>query len=97
MLLFIKCSREEARDEIVARLNTAEGVVWSDYKAKVKGYSLDAEVKFIRLCGVSPETSELDNKNGLYSLKVESSVVGSAAVVTTLVINARTTPKLLMK
>ena len=34
------------------------GVKWSGYGVKVKGYSLDAQVKFIRVLGVSPETEE---------------------------------------
>ena len=58
MLLFVRFSDENLRDSTVARLQSAEGVIWSDYKVKVKGYSLDAQVKFIRLLGVSPETGE---------------------------------------
>ena len=56
MLLFIRFSEEEFRDDIVANLQSAEGVIWSDYRVKVKGYSLDAQVKLIRLLGVSPDT-----------------------------------------
>ena len=57
MLLFIRFSEEKLRDETVAKLQSAEGVTWSgDYKVKVKRYSLDAQVKFIRLLGVSTET-----------------------------------------
>ena len=58
MLLFIKCSEERYRDEIVMKIQSEQGVVWSDYRVRVKGYSLDAQVKFIRLLGVSPETTE---------------------------------------
>ena len=58
MLLFIKFSEERWRDVVVERLQSEEGVTWSDYGVRVKGYSLDAEVKFIRLLGVSPETGE---------------------------------------
>ena len=42
----------------MARLQSPQGVIWSDYKVKVKGYSLDAQVKFVSLLGVSPETGE---------------------------------------
>ena len=37
--------------------------MWKDYGVTVKGYSLDAEVKFIRLLGVSPETGEDEIKS----------------------------------
>ena len=33
-----------------------------DYGVGVKGYSLDAEVKFIRVLGVSPETTKEEVK-----------------------------------
>ena len=56
MSSFIRFSEEEFRDDIVANLQSAEGVIWSDYRVKVKGYSLDAQVKLIRLLGVSPDT-----------------------------------------
>ena len=49
--------KEKFRDEAVARVQSAEGLTWTDYKVRVKGYSLDAQVKFIRLLGASPETS----------------------------------------
>ena len=42
----------------MAKIRSAEGLTWSDYKVKVRGYSLDAKVKFVRLLGVSPETGE---------------------------------------
>ena len=58
MLLFIRFSEDNFRDEILAKVQSAAGLVWSDYRVKVKGYSLDAEVKFVRLLGVSPETGE---------------------------------------
>ena len=58
MLLFIKFSEEGWRDAVVDRLQSVEGVTWGEYGVRVKGYSLDAQVKFIRLLGVSPETSE---------------------------------------
>ena len=37
-------------------------MTWCEYGVRVKGYSLDAEVKFIRLLGVSPETGEEEIK-----------------------------------
>ena len=44
------------------RLQSNEGVIWREYGVKVKGYSLDAEVKHFRVLGVSPETSAADIK-----------------------------------
>ena len=58
MLLFIRFSEDVFRDEVVAKIQSPAGLVWSDYRVRVKGYSLDAQVKFIRLLGVSPETGE---------------------------------------
>ena len=63
MLIFVRFSEEKLRDEIVTRLQSPAGVVWSDYKVKVKGYSLDAKVNTVRLLGVSPETGEGEIKN----------------------------------
>ena len=57
MLLFVKCSDDQIRDELVTRLQSPQGVVWMDYKVRVKGYSLDPGVKFIRLLGAGPQTS----------------------------------------
>ena len=37
-------------------------MIWTEYGVRVKGYSLYAEVKFIRLLGVSPETGEEEIK-----------------------------------
>ena len=56
MLIFVRFSEDRFRDHIAAKIRSSEGITWSEYKVKVKGYSLDAEVKFIRLLGVSPET-----------------------------------------
>ena len=55
MLLFVRFSDEQFRDDVVSRIQSSEGVIWTDYRVRVKGYSLDAQVKFIRLLGVSPE------------------------------------------
>ena len=62
MLLFIRFSDEQLRDDTVSRLQSTVGVTWTEYRVKVKGYSLDAQVKFIRLLGVSPETGEEEIK-----------------------------------
>ena len=70
MLLFIKCSEERWRDTLVAKVQSAEVLVWSEYGVKVKGYSLDAQVKFIRLLGVSPETVEEDIKKTFQELGI---------------------------
>ena len=58
MLLFVRFSEDRFRDEVIAKIQSAAGLIWSDYRVRVKGYSLDAQVKFIRLLGVSPETGE---------------------------------------
>ena len=55
MLLFVKFKEERLRDETVQRIKSPQGVIWTSYRVKVKGYSLDAEVKFVRLLGVSDE------------------------------------------
>ena len=68
MLLFMKFSEERLRDAIIARLQSSVGVKWSGYGVKVKGYSLDAQVKFIRVMGVSPETGEEEIKNTFQEL-----------------------------
>ena len=34
--------------------------MWSEYGVKVRGHSLDANVKVIRILGVSPETAAED-------------------------------------
>ena len=57
MLLFVKCCSDQIRDELVARLQSRQGVVWSEYGVRVKGYSLEPEIKFIRLLGAGPQTS----------------------------------------
>ena len=41
MLLFIRFSEEKFHEDIVAKLQSAEGVIWFDYRVKVKGYSLE--------------------------------------------------------
>ena len=61
MLIFVKFSNDQWRDNVVAKLQSAEGVIWKDYGVKIRGYSLDAEVKYFRLLGVSPETDAEDD------------------------------------
>ena len=60
MIMFIKFKTEEVRDQMVERLQT--GVFWTDYGVSVRGHSLDADVKLIRVLGVSPETTADDIK-----------------------------------
>ena len=43
----------------------AAGLSWSDYRVRVKSYSLDTQVKFIRLLCISPETVEEEIKRRL--------------------------------
>ena len=70
MLLFIKCSDEQGRNSLVEKVQSVEGVTWSEYGVRVKGYSLDAQVKFIRLLGASPETTEVQIKETFQSLEI---------------------------
>ena len=61
MIVFIKFKSEEIRDQMVDRLKT--GVLWTEYGVSVRGHSLDADVRLIRVLGVSPETSADDIKD----------------------------------
>ena len=70
MLIFIKMSEDKWRDILIDRIASPTGVVWKDYGVKVKGYSLDAEVKFIRVLGVSPETGEKDIRDTFHELGI---------------------------
>ena len=70
MLIFVKFSEEKWRDKVVEKLQSQEGIVWKDYGVKIKGYSLDAEVKFFRLLGVSPETGEDEIKETFKNLGI---------------------------
>ena len=63
MLLFVKFKPGGAREEVVARLQSDVGIKWSAYGVRLKGYSLDAQVKFIRLLGVPPETTKEEIKD----------------------------------
>ena len=58
MLLFVKFSSEVWRDAVMARVQSAGGVGWTAYRVKVRAYSLDAQVKSIKLLGVSPGSDE---------------------------------------
>ena len=62
MIIFIKFRSEVIRDQVVTRLQTMNGVLWTDYGVSVRGHSLDANVKIIRILGVSPETTAEDIK-----------------------------------
>ena len=70
MLIFIKFSEDRWRDSVVERLQSEAGVIWKSYGVKVRGYSLDAEVKFFRLLGVSPETNEDEIKKTFHDLGI---------------------------
>ena len=63
MIIFIKFKTEEVRDAVHARLQT--GVYWTEYGVTIMGHSLDANVRFIRILGVSPETTAEEIKNTL--------------------------------
>ena len=70
MLIFIKFSEDKWRDAVVERLQSDNGIIWKQYGVKIKGYSLDAEVKFFRLLGVSPETTEEEIKRTFVQLGI---------------------------
>ena len=53
---FIKCSDDKWRDSLGEILQSQEGVIWKEYGVRVKGYSLDSQIKYIRLLGASRET-----------------------------------------
>ena len=76
MLLFIRFSEDKYRDEVLARIQSSEGLIWSDYRVRIKGYSLDAQVKFIRLLGVSPETGEEEIKRNWRSDRDQEGFTG---------------------
>ena len=62
MLVFIKFKNEGAKNQVVNRLKSGQGILWSEYGVHVRGYNLDANVKQIRILGISPETSAEDIK-----------------------------------
>ena len=47
MILFIKMKSEESRNQLVAKLQTPGGVLWSEYGVAVIGHRLDASVKVV--------------------------------------------------
>ena len=61
LIIFIKFKTEDLRDQVHDRLRA--GIFWTEYGVTVRGHSLDANVKFIRVLGVSPETTGDDIKN----------------------------------
>ena len=63
MILFIKFRNEGAKNIVVDRLQSPTGVFWTEYGVHVKGHSLDANVKLIRILGVSPETTSEEIKS----------------------------------
>ena len=60
IIIFIKMKREDTRNQLVKKLQAPGGVLWSEYGVYVRGYCLDANVKVIRLLGVSPESNAED-------------------------------------
>ena len=70
MLIFVKFSSDNWRDKVVEKLQSNEGVIWKEYGVKIKGYSLDAEVKHFRLLGVSPETTADDIKKSFLDVGI---------------------------
>ena len=62
MMVFIKFKTEVVRDEVVARLQGMNGVMWTEYGVPVRGHSLDGTVKVITVMGASPETTEEEIK-----------------------------------
>ena len=62
MMIFIKFTTEQIRDEVVNRLQGMNGVMWTEYGVPVRGHSLDANMKVITVLGASPKTTEEDIK-----------------------------------
>ena len=48
MILFIKFKNEGAKKQVVKRLQSGQGVMWSEYGVSVRGHNLDANVKVIK-------------------------------------------------
>ena len=68
MLIFVKFTEEKSGDEVMVKVQSQVGLKWSLYGVRVKGYSLDAQVKFIRVLGVSPETTEAEIRSTFQEL-----------------------------
>ena len=47
MMIFIKFKTEQVRDDVVARLQGMNGVMWTEYGVPVRGHSLDVDMKVI--------------------------------------------------
>ena len=62
MMLFVKFKSETSRDQMVARIQAQNGLLWTEYGVKVRGHSLDASVKIITVLGACPETTEEEMK-----------------------------------
>ena len=62
MIVFIKFKYEGAKNQVVSKLQSPQGVLWSEYGVYVRGNNLDANVKLIRILGISPETTAEDIK-----------------------------------
>ena len=63
MLLFVKFKTEHARDHVNERVQSPEGISWTSYGVRVRGYSLEAQVKRMVLLGASPETTSEEIKS----------------------------------
>ena len=63
LYIIIKFRTREKRDQVVDRLQTANGVLWTEYGVSVRGHSLDANVRVIRVLCVSPETTAVGIKS----------------------------------
>ena len=70
MILFIKFRNEGAKKIVVDRLQSPTGVFWTEYGVHVKGHSLDANVKLIRILGVSPETTSEEIKSTFLEVEI---------------------------
>ena len=55
--MFVRYKKDQFRDEVVEKINSKEGIKWVHYGVRVKGYSLEAQIKLIKVMGFSPETT----------------------------------------
>ena len=66
---------------MVARLQAPNGLLWTDYGVKVKGYSLDATVKVITVLGASPETTEEEMRDAFVEAGIGEVVEASRGLL----------------
>ena len=53
MIVFIKFKYEGAKNQIVSKLQSPQGMLWSEYGVQVCSHNLDSNVKLIRVLGIT--------------------------------------------